>query len=954
MSVRWLVTLSTLAVALSPWTDGVCAESPGGAEPTKYAAAARTEDETTLAVRTLAWSADGHWMAAGFGAPDSRGRLRVWDLQRRRQIVSQAAVRGVASVALSANGQRVAWSGWDHVVHLATLGPQGIAEEREIPAGSRVVRLTLSPDGRKLATASDGSELRLWDTATGKELKRCTGDVFRLQCVAFSPDGLLIAAGGGGFSEPVFGRAALWDAETGEQILALEGHTSPVMSVAFSPDGEDLASAGIDNSVRIWSVESGTLRRGFMPHNRTIADLSYSPDSRYLATASYEGQAAILNPQTGDRVNVLSDAGAMVHCVAFSPDGHTLAYGGADGRVRFYDLDTDVSAPAFVGEEASPPIITDLDCSSDGRWLSLAGEDGIVQVRDLESGDLLQMLTGHEDVVTAVAFSPEGQQLASASFDGTVRLWDPATAKTVQTFAGHTSWVLGVAWSHDGRRLATGGYDRSVRIWDATSGRQLATLEGHTASVHSVVWSTDDRFVASASGDRTVRIWDVAQQASTAELKGHSAAVRSVDWHPSGDWLASAGEDGELRLWSPDGSELHTEENAGGMLWNVTISPRGKTLVATGRAGFARLWTVDGKTLTEPQDLTGGNEIITTVAYAPLAKEILTGGYERLVRRYPATEAVTDAIARVSVENSVCRVALFGAQDGQLWTGDHAGKLKRWNWREGKLEVTLDADPAGVMRALLAPDGRWLATSGADGNVRLWAPDGKEPLALLEAHRREAAALAITPDGKRLFSGGGDNIIRMWNAENHRTLKRWPQNLPITSLEVSPDGQWLLSATGNWRSYRAPGEVTLWDTAKGQFIGKFPGHTAEVKTAVFSVDGNQVVSGCSDKKVRVFQRETQELVREWELQTVVTRVLCLPDGQTLLTGDLNGRLELWELSTGNRIRQFGDHQDKMIYGLSISPDQQWLATCGGDGQAQIWPLKDLLIAPPVGLSTAKP
>lgn len=127
-----------------------------------------------------------------------------------------------------------------------------------------------------------------------------------------------------------------------------------------------------------------------------------------------------------------------------------------------------------------------------------------------------------------------------------------------------------------------------------------------------------------------------------------------------------------------------------------------------------------------------------------------------------------------------------------------------------------------------------------------------------------------------------------------------------------------------------------------------------MKTAVFSVDGNQVVSGCSDKKVRVFQRETQELVREWELQTVVTRVLCLPDGQTLLTGDLNGRLELWELSTGNRIRQFGDHQDKMIYGLSISPDLQWLATCGGDGQAQIWPLKDLLIAPLVGLSTAKP
>lgn len=954
MSVRWLIALSTLAVTVCPWTGDICAQSPGGAEPTKYAAAARTEDETTLAVRTLAWSADGHWMAAGFGAPDTRGRLRIWDLQRRRQVISQAATRGIASVVLSANGQRVAWSGWDHVVHLADLSPQGLVNEREIPAGSRVVRLAISPDGTRLATASDGEELRLWDAATGKELRRCTGDVFRLQCVAFSPDGLVIAAGGGGFSEPVFGRAALWDAETGEQILALEGHTRPVLSVAFSPDGQDLATAGIDNSVRIWSVESGALRRGFMPHSRTIADLSYSSDGRYLATASYEGQAALLNPQTGDRVNVLTDAGAMVHCVAFAPNGRTLAYGGADGRVRFYDLDNDVSAPAFVGEEASPPIIADLACSADGRWLALAGEDGVVQLRDLESGDLLQMLAGHADAVTAVAFSPDGRQLASASFDGTVRLWNPATSQAVQTLSGHASWVLSVAWSHDGRRLATGGYDRRVVIWDAETGRQLAAFEGHAASVHAVVWSPDDRFVASASGDRTLRIWDVARQSSTAELKGHTAAVRSVDWHPSGEWLASAGEDGQVRLWSPAGGELHSETTSGGMLWNVTISPRGKTLVATGRAGFARLWTVDGQTLTEPQDLTGGNEIITTVAYTPQAKEILTGGYERLVRRYPATESVTDAIARLSVENAVCRVALFGVEDGRLWTGDHAGKLKRWNWREGKLEATLDADPAGVMRAVLSPDGRWLATGGADGNVRIWAADGKELLATLEAHRREAAALAITPDGKRLFTGGGDNIIRMWNAENHRTLKRWPQNLPVTSLEVSPDGQWLLSATGNWRSFRTPGEVTLWDTAKGQFLGKFPGHTAEVKSAVFATDGNLVVTGCSDKKVRVFTRETQALVREWELQTVVTRVLCLPDGQTLLTGDLNGRLELWELSTGHRIRQFGDHQQKMIYGLSISPDRQWLATCGGDGQAMIWPLKDLMLAPPVGAATERP
>ena len=402
--------------------------------------------------------------------------------------------------------------------------------------------VAFSRDFQRLAVAS-GIGVWLYDVATFRELALFTGHTGRVETVAFSPNGTMLASVSNIDTGLFYGGTLnLWNVATGENIATLEGHTELVFSVAFSPDGTTLASGSLGD-VNLWDVTTQTNIATLSGHTEWVFSVAFSSDGNTLASGSQEGTVKLWDVATRTNTATLRHGTGFegsIRSVAFSPDGTTLASGAWDGTLKLWNVTTGEN----IATLRHPYIVVSVSFSPDGTTLA-SGSGSKIYLWDVKAGINLATIEGHIGRANSVSFSRDGTLLASGSRDRTVKLWDVATRENIATFR-HTSEVSSVAFSPDGTTLATGPQDRAVNLWDVATGRNIATLWGHT---NSVAFSPDGTLLASGSRDRTVKLWDVATRENIATLEGHASFVRSIAFSPDGTQFASWSLDGTVLLW---------------------------------------------------------------------------------------------------------------------------------------------------------------------------------------------------------------------------------------------------------------------------------------------------------------------------------------------------------------------------------------------------------------------
>ena len=150
--------------------------------------------------------------------------------------------------------------------------------------------MAFSPDGKRIVL-NEGPALKLYDIATGQEIRAFKGHVGPMSVLAFSPDGKRII-GGRLFRQPL--ELKVWDVETGQQVLDLIGHMETVTCVAFSLDGKRIVSGSSgDRTVRVWDAESGQETITLKGYTGYIASVNFSPDGRRILSTerlSYSGE----------------------------------------------------------------------------------------------------------------------------------------------------------------------------------------------------------------------------------------------------------------------------------------------------------------------------------------------------------------------------------------------------------------------------------------------------------------------------------------------------------------------------------------------------------------------------------------------------------------------------------------------------------------------------------------
>jgi WD40 repeat protein len=326
------------------------------------------------------------------------------------------------------------------------LGADTLKPIRSLPGHKdRVTSAAYSPDGRWIATAGWDGTARIWDAQTGKEVRRLDVPAPRdynpahLSRILFSPDNEFIVVAQQ--AAPNEAGVMVWKRRTGEKVHEFPGGTG---SVAISPDGKLIACGGfgLTGGIRIYELATGKMVREMHGPQTHIFSLTFSPDGKMLVSTG-----PLPRPDRGDGIERL---------------GHMPAV------IRVWDVTTGKVRPSTLQKLEPGGLGQCLALSPDGRTLALANS-----LWEIATGGGRAGLTGHTDVVCAVAFSPDGRTLASGSMDGTVRLWDLPSGKEVGRFGKWVpmfkgGWVLAVAFSPDGRSLVSGGLNKTAEIWDVS------------------------------------------------------------------------------------------------------------------------------------------------------------------------------------------------------------------------------------------------------------------------------------------------------------------------------------------------------------------------------------------------------------------------------------------------------------------------------------------------------
>jgi len=617
---------------------------------------------------------------------------------------------------------------------------------------TRVLSADFNPDGKQLATIGDDGTVILWDALTGEELLRLPGttepsDFVSTQRITYSPDGNLLAACD---SDQV----KLYDPTTGDIFRTLTGLQSDATAVAFSKDGLHIAAGSIDGMAILWNMTTGDVLSKLTGHTDGIEGLTFSPDGKWLITASSDATIKIWDVITGDLSYEFSEFNGLVDSVTFSPSGSQFMFGTVDG-LHIWQLDFDIAQgiTTFTNEEIlTIPESAGGIFSPDGSQLaaasgSIASGNAIV-LWDATSGRELLTLTGHTGWVMGLAFSPDGKQLASTSLDGTVKIWSLAPGTEMVTVSGPgADYGTRVAYNPNGREFATNGGDGTATLWNAKTGEPRLTLTGHELEVLNVAFSSDGKLFATGSLDGSTIVWDTATGEKLLTLIGHEFGVRDIAFSSDESLIATSGFDGTAKVWDlRTGTLIHEITGHSGLVLGVAFSPDGKYLATSSTDATAKIW--DLRTGELLFTLAGHEAGLPDITYSSDGVMLATGSGDGTIVIWDAATGVQ--LLTLAGHSSQVQSVVFSPDDKLLASGSEDSTAKVWDVETGKEILTIPGSSGAVTGVAFSPSdgGAHLVVSSRDGSARVFLLNTDELLVL--ARSRVTRSLTVAECKKYL------------------------------------------------------------------------------------------------------------------------------------------------------------------------------------------------------------
>ena len=624
--------------------------------------------------------------------------------------------------------------------------------------------------------------------------------------------------------------------------------------------------------------------------------------------------------------------------------------------------------------------INDIKFSPNGRRFAVATSIGI-WMYDAHTGEelsVLAVLPGEGRMVTTIAFSPDGRILASGELGGAGRLWDVTTGKPIATFkevpAPRYVELRALVFSEDGTQLIGASWNNEISVWEigeTTKPPTILHMDGRKAS-----WGTTDLMQLSPNGaflaiaesspeawankNFPIKLWDAITGKQVHTLTGHTRWIKSIAFSADGKTLVSGDEHETIRLWDTATGKLKSVLNwqHGISTHSLAFSPNGRFL-ASGHYDGVKLWDNIVKPKQQTDDAIGDyqhileidehKDYVSKLAFSPDGKTLLTGSKDGTIQAWDTGSGSHRFTCTGHFEG--IRGLVFSL-DGNTLTSlnrpvNPPGIVQRhrWNTNTGQLLSTdFLTGLRGFTPMAISLNGKTVAAHSNGGKCSLWDLTTTPPHVVdhFTLKRFPKSGLnvrfAFSSSGKMLAAGGEDGLVHVWDLTiskkvRHRfTVKG--HNYWLRTLAFSPDGKMLASGDEDRT-------LCLWNVADGTLLFTSTGHKSWVGAASFSPDGKILASGGNELFLWDTTTGTQLRPTSRKLSARISALVFSPDGNTLIAGNWDGILELWDVHTGGLLSTHTGHT-RWIDVLKFSPDGKTLVSSSfWDGTILVWDWKTL-------------
>jgi WD40 repeat protein len=898
----------------------------------------------TEPVYAVGYSPDGKLVATG----SFDKSIKLWDAANGKELRTLGGPQGhqslVLSVAFSPAGDQLASGGADNFARVWDV--PSAKPTTEAALGGKGVKVAVSPDGKQYAAGNSDGKVRVWSAGDGKqvvEISTGTGVV----ALAFSPNGQTILTAG---ADRIL---RYWTVANGQPIAAVGTGPTELNGLLAHPSG-NVVTTSTDGTIRVWPQQPQPAKK--------LADLASatlavpSPDGNAFAVAMADKSIKLVNAGSGQVTATIPAAPAAVEAVAWNGDNATLAVAtgnkvllwGTDGKARG-EIAADAKAVRAVSFAASK---TDL---------LTAGDDGKLKLWKLpvdpKKPAKPKAVVADVAGVKLATMLPSGQALAIGAGKA-VKAWDVNAGKDVRTFGTLADAPKAWALSRDGALVAAAA-GKSVKLWQTADGKELH-FPALPADVTSLAFSPDRQFLLVGTADKSATIFSVAtgQPQQFFPAAGNPVAVA---YHPSQPLVYVID---DKSVTQHPVSFVRNAKDADLVRGNLTAVPNTNSLLTLSATKTLGRWNVGNLQKEQGMELAGP---ATAFAVSKNGQLLATVGADSTVQVY--TLSNNQLAGSFKVAAKVSELAFH--PNGQSLAGVLDGKtVTVWNvlFTTGQ---PLPAEFGSVVQTFPHPaavtsiaylNEQQLVTGDDAGTARTWRVASDQPTRVLQ-HPNLVDCVAFDKHGKQLATACHDGIVRVYDlskpgAPPVREIKAhvaMPQPHPVYVVAWSPDGK--LLATGSFDQ-----SIKLWDAVTGNPVREIkgfpltppeagkpvpPGHRDQVFCLAFSKDGKLLASGSSDRTVKLWEVATGNLVRDFPNPNLkasgpgqpvpshagfVHAVRFAADGQSLVSAGTaprnQGSLAVWAVADG-KLKAASEIAFGPIYALDLAADgKSVLIGCG--------------------------